>query len=252
MSDFKLNILIVEDSLSFAIELEMLIQEIGYNVIGRADNSADALELIYSEKPDFILMDIDIKGRMTGLQIGAKIKHLEIPILFITSFGDDEHYNEAAQSNMVGYLVKPVDKYSLRTAINLAISNAYLNTKPKTIKKQQADLDNFLFNNCFFFKKRGNLHKVPISDIVYIRSNDNYCETYTKGGAQFITRITISKMCELLPEDQFIRIHRQYIVQLDKIDMIDFQESTLRANKHELPISRNKRKELEKIVRPLD
>lgn len=252
MSDFKLKILIVEDSLSFAIELEMLIQEIGYQVIGRADNSADALELIYSEKPDFILMDIDIKGRMTGTQIAARIKHLDIPILFITSFGDDEHYNQAAKGNMVGYLVKPVDKYSLRTAINLAISNAYLSTKPQKTKKPETDVENFLFNDCFFFKKRGNLFKVPIDDIVYIKSNDNYCETYTINNEHFLTRIAISKIYGMLPPDRFIRIHRQYIVQLDKIDVIDFQESTLKANKHELPISRTKRKELEKMVRSLD
>ena len=121
MDELKLDVLIVEDNLSFALELEMLIQEIGYNIVGRVDNSDEALEIILNKQPDFILMDVDIKGNMTGIEIGDKIKHLDIPILFITSFGDDVHYQKAKQTLMVGYLVKPIDKFTLLTSIQLAM-----------------------------------------------------------------------------------------------------------------------------------
>ncbi len=54
----NINFLIVEDSLSFSIELKMILEEIGYNVIGQAEDSAKALEIIFAKKPDIILMDI--------------------------------------------------------------------------------------------------------------------------------------------------------------------------------------------------
>ena len=113
------------DDLSFALELEMLVQEIGYQVAGVVDNSASALEIIYSERVDFILMDIEIKGRMTGLELGKKLRPIKIPILYITSFGNEAHYEEAQKSNIVGYLVKPIDKYTLRTAISLAVGSSW-------------------------------------------------------------------------------------------------------------------------------
>ncbi len=72
MDTFKLDVLIVEDNLSFSLELAMLIEEIGYNVIGTADNAKDALSLIYDKKPGIILMDHEIKGDMTGIELGEK------------------------------------------------------------------------------------------------------------------------------------------------------------------------------------
>ena len=125
MNTFRLKVLIVEDNFSFAIELEMLLEELNYEVISKHDNSATALEAIFSKEPDLILMDINIKGELNGVEIGQKIIGLNIPILYITSFKDEATYREAAKSNMIGYLVKPIEKYSLRTAVQLAIEKAH-------------------------------------------------------------------------------------------------------------------------------
>ena len=100
MTNSALKILIVEDNISFALELEMILDEIGYQIIATVDNSAEALDIIFSKEPDLILMDIDIKGNLSGTQIGQKIKHLNIPIIFITSFDNKERYEDARQSNM--------------------------------------------------------------------------------------------------------------------------------------------------------
>ena len=82
MESFKLDILIVEDNLSFSLELAILVNDIGYNVIGPVDNAKEALELIYGRKPDIILMDHEIKGDMMGIELGEKIQHLKNPALF--------------------------------------------------------------------------------------------------------------------------------------------------------------------------
>ena len=249
MEEFKLKVLIVEDNLSFALELEMQIEEIGYQVIGRVDNSAEALEIILGEEPDIVLMDIDIKGKLTGLEIGEKIKHLNIPILFITSFGDEEHYKAAQQSNTIGYLVKPIEKYSLRTALQLAFNNVH-NIRPT--KEKVAPNGHFLSNDYLFFKKKGVFYKVPIQSIAYIHSNNNYCETITDENETFLSRVAISEMETLLPTEGFMRTHRQYLVKLDKIDSINFQDSTVKVMGVEIPISRGKRKEIADMIRALN
>ena len=61
-----LSILVVEDEFSFALELEMLVKSIGYQSVVSVDNSAEAIEYIYTEHPDLILMDIEIKGKFSG------------------------------------------------------------------------------------------------------------------------------------------------------------------------------------------
>jgi len=88
VNDFK--ILIVEDNLTYAIQLEVMLFNLGNFVCLRTDNSIDALRLISQEKPHLILMDIDIKGALSGIEIGHKIKDFKIPILYISSFGNEE------------------------------------------------------------------------------------------------------------------------------------------------------------------
>lgn len=257
MSNFQVNILIVEDNLSFALELQMLLEELNYNVIGRVDNSGDALDMIYSKNPDLIFMDIEINGNLSGLEIGQKIKHLEIPILYITSLSDNTHYEQAQQSNMIGYLVKPIDKVTVRATLDLAINKAHRQPQGETNQvnenKKEEVVENFVGKDVFFFKKRGTYHKVKIGQIAYVKSDDNYCQTTTLDGENFTTRITISKMEELLiPTRKFMRIHRQYIVQTEHVDSINFQESTLKIKQEEIPVSRAKRKELEILIRKID
>jgi len=249
MSPFSLKILIVEDNLSFALELQMLLEELGYQILDRVDNSTDALHVIHGKQPDLILMDIDIKGNMSGLDIGQKIKHLEIPILYITSAKDKLNYEAAQQSNMIGYMVKPVEKISLKTAIQLSISKAYT-LKNHTTNTTSVN-NNIVHQEFYFFKRQDTFHKVHIKDIAFIKSDDNYCKSYTLSGETFVTRIGISQLEKMLPPKLFMRIHRQYIVQVSCIDAIDFNSNLLKIKGHAIPISRSKRKALAAMLKIL-
>ena len=246
VSPSSLKILIVEDDLSFALELSMLVEKIGYQVLEQLDNSAEALEVIYADRPDLILMDVDIKGRMNGLEIGQQIQHLDIPILYITSFETDEHYQAAQQSNMIGYLVKPVSKYSLITTINLAVCNMHGG------QKSTEEENDFMFKEAFFFKKKQVYHKVAIDEISYIESDDKYCMTYTTKNEKFLARITMSKLEECLPANLFMRIHRTYLVGLHQISSVNFFEGTLQIGDKVLPVSRANRKLLQQRMMRFD
>ena len=241
MSDFSLNIQIIEDDLSLAIDLQMIVEEMGYNVIARVDNSAEALEMVYTKNPDLILMDIDIKGNMSGIEVADKIKHLDIPVLFITSHNDQENFGAASKTNYIGYLVKPVNKFTLRSTIETTFKQLSKNEKeisgpPSQTEKQEA----FPFKDSLFFKKRGVLHKISIPNILYVSADDDYTITVTEDG-EFISSLRLFEIEKLLKPYSFVKTHRSHIVNLSKVNSIDPTNSVLKIGAREIPISRSNR-----------
>ena len=229
-----LKILIIEDSASFAIELDILVHKIGYTVQEIIDNAEEAYNCIQNEIPDLILLDIELKGKMTGIDLSLKIAHLEIPIIFITSSINETHYNKAKNSNTLAYLTKPMSSFSLKASIETAINNTFKNSKNKTEN----------IKDHLFIKKSDVYHKIQISSIIYVQSNDNYCEVHTKN-EKFLLRTTISNIIgELLPKSKFTRIHRQFIIQTNSINSINLDTNTLSVNEMNLPISKTYKKDL--------
>lgn len=239
----NLTLLIVEDSVSYSIELERIAQEIGFSVIGNVDNSADALDIIFSEMPDAILMDVEIKGRLSGIDIAKRIKHLNIPILYITSFGDDETYASASESNLIGYIVKPVDKLTLSTSLKLLINNNVYNHKfnknPEILKRDDKEYIFFMKNNVY--------QKVDLGKIAFIKSENNYCEFILDNGESYLIRIKLSATEDLLKDKYFIRCHRQYIINKFRVKSINTSISTIKVLDYDIPYSRSKKDEILRI-----
>ncbi len=247
MANCQLRILIVEDDLSFALELEMLVQEIGYELAGRVDNSSDAMSIIYGNPPDIILMDIDIKGNLTGIQLGESIKDTGIPIIFITSFDDEQHYEAAKKTNIVGYLVKPANKFSLRTTINLAMKKLAQHNPVETTKEEETssvkDDENVIFKDAMFLKKQKVYYRIDIKDIQCIEADGNYSNIYV-GDQKFYSKFKLSYLEGLLPDDKFMRTHRGHILNLDFFKSINMEENTLKTqNGQTVLLSRSKRQD---------
>lgn len=247
MNITPIRILIVEDDLSFALELEMLLDDMGYTDVKRVSHSGMAFDYIYSNAPDLILMDIDINGQLSGLELGNKIAHLDIPVLYITALQDTPYQQASEQSNTIGYLVKPVQTLTLRSAIDLAIDKVHTLRVAEQNELLSSE-EHFIANRYFFFKKKEIYCKVNIQDILYVQSDDNYVKVQVAGGETFTLRLAMKKLEELLPAEAFLRIHRRYIVAVEHIDTINFQDSTLLIGTKELPVSQSKRKELEEHI----
>ncbi|RMG84034.1 MAG: response regulator, partial [Bacteroidetes bacterium] len=115
------RILIVEDNLPFAINIESYLEEWGYTVTGIAENGKTALWHIVNDQPDLILMDIHINGNVSGMDIALAVKDQNIPIIFITGERDENMYESAKNTRAVSYLVKPFDMLTLKAAIELNI-----------------------------------------------------------------------------------------------------------------------------------
>jgi len=234
-----LKSIIVEDNFSFALELEMLLKKIGHMVHCTVDNSGDALVEIFDKKPDIIFMDIDIKGKLSGLQIAEKIKHLHIPVVFVTSHADDENFNLANDIPNSTYITKPVAEYTLKSAINLLMKISH-----SIITNSSKNPDFKIENGSMYLKKKEDFYKINADDIQYVESNDVYCKTVTTNNEEFLNRITLSEYIKILDDSRFIRPHRSYLINSANITKVNLNDNAIIMGKNIIPISRNAKKEI--------
>ncbi|MGA2103913.1 MAG: response regulator [Methanoregula sp.] len=116
-------ILLVEDDDIIAKVAQWRLKNLGYEVCGRATSGAEAMELVVKQKPDLVLMDINIKGDIDGIETARMIKKgFNIPVVYVTSHTDGPTLERAKGTNPDGFIVKPFDDKDLRVAIELALN----------------------------------------------------------------------------------------------------------------------------------
>ena len=117
------KILIVEDDDIIARVEDWRLKNLGYTVCGRATNGSDAIELVANKKPDVVLMDINIKGEIDGIETARMIKkEFNIPVIYVTSHSDGATLVRAKETKPDGFILKPFEDNDLRIAIELALS----------------------------------------------------------------------------------------------------------------------------------
>lgn len=236
----ELRILIVEDDLSFALELEMLLHELGYTLFSRTDNSAEALDQIFSQKPDIIFMDINIGGRLTGVDVGKAVAHLHIPIFYMTAIIDPAYELETRGALTFGYLRKPVEKYTLTTALNDALTRASSFSREKNQIGASQDF--------FFVRKNEVFHKIDHSDILFVESVENYCRIVSTSDKSFMIRMPIHEILSRLPAGHFLQIHRRFIVRKDSIRQVNLKSGMIAVNNYELPVSKSHKAKIRELL----
>ncbi|MDC3952280.1 ATP-binding protein [Polyangium jinanense] len=122
MSDAKRKIFIVEDQRIVAADLENTLRSLGYEVSGTAASGERAIETVLARRPDLVLMDIRLEGSMDGVEAAERIRaELDIPIVYLTAYADEETIVRAKTTSPFGYLVKPFNERELRGAIEIAL-----------------------------------------------------------------------------------------------------------------------------------
>jgi CheY-like chemotaxis protein len=116
------KILLVEDDDVIARVADWRLKNLGYTVCGRATSGAEAMVLVVNTKPDLVLMDINIKGDVDGIETARMIKKgFNIPVVYVTSHSDGPTLERAKETQPDGFIVKPFDDKDLRVAIQLAL-----------------------------------------------------------------------------------------------------------------------------------
>lgn len=182
-------------------------------------NPQTGLEEILKTSPDIVFLDIEMNG-ITGLEIARKMPETSC-FIFTTAYS---HYALTGyELDAVDFLHKPFSYERFQTAIDKAVRRLSSIKEPEEenlIVKQE-------YNNVI----------IPLSDILYIEAMENYSKIYRLTERYVLVRKNLKSITELLPPKKFIRIHRSYIISVDKISSFSRQEIILQTNKA-LPIGR--------------
>jgi len=126
------RILIVEDEGIVADEIRSRLKNLGYEVVGISSTGKEALSLARKLTPDLALMDIRIKGDMDGIQTAEQLRHeLEIPVIFLTAYSDEDTLVRAKITQPFGYIIKPFEERELYTTIEISLYNHSMENKLK-------------------------------------------------------------------------------------------------------------------------
>jgi DNA-binding LytR/AlgR family response regulator len=238
----KFKIIVVEDEALIADNIAEILEDCGYEIPAVCGKVETALVEIEKHKPDLILLDINLKNNLDGIDLAHEInKKYQIPFIFLTSNSDAKTIDKAKLTSPQGYIIKPFTKADLQSNIEIAIYKVQQ-------KQTELELSNEKKATFFFVKVKQSFIKVEYEHILYAEACDNYTIIYTKSGKHIISQ-TLKVIEDKLVAFGFFRVHRTYLVNLNSIDRIDTK--SLIINKIEVPISEANKAELLKKISTL-
>ena len=234
---WKVNVLLVEDESIVAKDIQLSLKRLGYNVLGIENTGEKAISSARKLDPDIIIMDIMLKGKINGIEASEKIrKEQNIPIIYLTAYADENTLSKAKITEPYAYIIKPYKEIDLHTSIEMAL---YKHSKELEILKERDMLYNIVENKdnteYIFVKSKSRLIKLNTNDVIYIEALKDYVVINTSA-ARYTIHSTMKDIQKKMPEDKFLRVHRSYIVNLNKISEIESPNLILEGNKKIIPI----------------
>jgi len=132
----KSKILLVENEGIEVMDVKRELESFGYEVLFVAANGTDAIKMAENNHPDLILMDIMLPGKIDGVEVSDRIKHLEIPVVFLTALSDHATFKRAKSTAPYGYLIKPFDSKELKYTIELALFKSRSEKEIRSVRNE--------------------------------------------------------------------------------------------------------------------
>lgn len=223
--------IIVDDNKMARMALKQLVSQVqGLDLIAECNDAAEALDVLNSSQVDLLLLDIEMPA-MTGLDLIKKLGSSKPLIIFTTA--KKEYAVEAFELNVIDYLVKPIALPRFKQAVDKA-QEALDSNKQEVKVEEQAFV---------FVKDNGILKRIAIDDILFLEAMGDYVKVHTPQKFH-VVHATLKSIEEKLPSSKFIRVHRSYIVAINKIDYI--QEGTISIGKTTIPVADTHKSNLSK------
>ena len=197
-------------------------------------NAMEAMQYLNNNTVDFMFLDINMP-KLTGFEF---LRTLTNPPKIIVTTAYKEHALEGYELNVSDYILKPFSFDRLVKAINKAISEVPKNTNT-TILPESSKVASRLF-----LKGDKKYHQIHLNDILYIEAYGNYSKVYLKD-EMIVSHEKISQFEELLNSSNFLRVHKSFIVAIDKIKFIE--GNRILINDHKIPIGQTYKSNINKL-----
>ena len=230
----KISCIVVDDEPLARKGLKEYIDEVDFlDLRVSCDSAVAAAAELNRQKIDLIFLDIQMP-KMTGIEF-VKILHEQPMVIFTTAYS--EYALEGYELEVLDYLVKPISFERFMKSINRA--KDFFDLKQKGHMRQEAI-------DFFFIKCDNRYEKIFFNELLFVKAMENYVVLQT-ASKQFISYLTFKSVEEYFPADKFLKVHKSYIVSIDRIDKIAGHE--INIGQYSVPISRGLREDvMNKIV----
>lgn len=224
-----MNCVIIDDEPLAREGLSNYVREVDFlHLVDTCTNPVELIKLLDKHPVDLIFLDIQMP-KMNGLDF---LKIVQKPPMVIITTAFPSYALEGFQLNVMDYLLKPITFDRFFKAANKAKDYNQLLTKTTQSDTHKTDKE----EDYFFIKCGSKYEKIYFDDILYVQGMQNYVTIYTSKG-KYMTLLYLKNLEENLDKKAFIRVHKSYIVSINKIEGIEGNEIFIQSNK--IPISRN-------------
>jgi DNA-binding LytR/AlgR family response regulator len=233
----KTKCIIVDDE-PLAIEvIENYLDKIsGFEIVAKCSSAIEAFEVLKTKKIDLMFLDIQMP-ELTGIEF---LRTTNSPPKVIITTAHRKYAIEGYELDVVDYLLKPISFERFFKAIN-----KFTGSTEKSVQVAAEESTNGEIQDFIYVKENKKVIKIYLNTILFIESIKDYVTIHTTD-KNITSKITISQMEIELPENKFLRIHRSFIVSLDKIDA--FTASSIEIGKKELVIGRSYKQNVLKVL----
>ena len=222
-----LSCLVVDDEPVARKGIAGYVEQIPFlQLTGTCKGALEANDFLRKNPVDLIFLDIQMPD-LTGTDF---IRSLENPpaVLFTTAYR--EYAIEGFELNALDYLVKPISFQRFLKSANKALTHFEMTRRPTAAFIEEKELDHF------FIKSDGQFIKIMLDDVLYFESEKDYVFIYTKK-KRYLNLISLKQLEKELPGEKFIRVHRSFIVAIDKVELMDGHKLIIQGK--EIPVSRS-------------
>ncbi len=212
-------------------------------VVAACTNSVKGVEAIKFHQPDLLFLDIEMP-QMNGFQVLEAIGDISFSLIFVTAY--DKFAVKAFKYSALDYILKPIETEELIAAVSKVEKHQRTNLEQVNHLKQQLSSDAKAQPNQIALPYQNGVKFVNIEQILYVESDNNYTKFWLNDGKTYMVMKSLKEMQELLEDRGFLRIHRQYLVNIDQITKFVKGELSylVLTNSVQIPVSRNHRDQL--------
>lgn len=195
------------------------------NLIGTCKSALEANDFLRDQNIDLMFLDIQMSD-LTGIEF---IRSLDNPPAFIFTTAFRDYATEGFELNALDYLVKPISFQRFLKAANKA--RTHFETQQQLLQKQAP-----IEAGHFFIKSDGQYIKINLDDVLYFESERDYIFIYTEQ-KRYLTLLSLKQLEKELPMEKFVRVHRSFIVALNRVELMD--GNLLKIQDKKIPVSRS-------------
>jgi two-component system LytT family response regulator len=210
-------ILVDDEDLARQILREYLSQEEDVEIVAECNNGFDAVKAIAEWKPDLAFLDVQMP-KLDGFEV-LELVDSGLAVVFVTAY--DQYAMKAFDAAAVDYLLKPFDASRLRTALGKARRRlGERMPRPRAAELKQAARPPGQWPERIVVKDGARVHIIPVPQLEYAEAEDDYVALHS-GGKSYLKQQTISSLEESLDPAKFVRVHRSFLINLERVSKIE-------------------------------